>query len=266
MNAPHKQISPWPLRQWLASIVFILAAQLGLLFWLSEQKVMGSRQAQARTEVQVVPLEALDATGRELLDLQDPTLRALVSARGFSGRAWMTMQRFDYDIVHRPLPPRWLEPSHTEWTGDFDEFVQTNLVFETFLSEKLPPLLAQVRLPSLLVTPATLLRVEGELASRPLLEGQRPVDHPEPLLSNSVVRVLVNPEGMTLSATLLSGSSSPAADQEALRFARSARFAPSNELSHGSNDSSQSGFTLGNLIFQWSSVRWIELGPEGAAR
>jgi TonB family protein len=258
MSSREDQYSAWPVRRWIAGILLILAAQFALLFWISEHKVWGSRPAVERTLVQVVPLDELDATTRELFDLQDPTIRALVSHRGFSGRAWMTMPRFNYQLPIRPSPPRWLEPPLEEWTGDFDEFVQTNLVFETFLSEKLQPLFAHVRLPIPLVSNSTVLRIEWDLASRGLLDGQALPAAPEPILSNSIVRVLVRPQGTTLSATLLSSSGSAAADQEALRFSRSARFKPVDDPD--SAPETPLRLDPGVLIFQWSSVQWSAAG------
>jgi TonB family protein len=262
MNAPDETYSAWPTRRLIACIVFILAAQFALLVCVSESKTASYKQAPARTKVSVLSTDQLDDTARELLDLRDPTLRALVSPRGFSSRAWMTIPQFSYQLQSRSLPARPLEPPIEEWTGDFDEFVQTNLVFETFLSEKLPPLLAEVRLPRPLVVPSTVLRVEGDLASRPILNQQElPTPAaPLPLLSNTVVRVLVNPEGIALSSTLLAGSGSPAADQEALRYAKSTRFAPKHETAADSGVPGE--FDFGYLIFQWSSVKWIEHGQQ----
>ena len=71
------------------------------------------------------------------------------------------------------------------------------------------------------------MRLEGDLAQRRLLA---PLDlrswTSRDILTNSVVRLLVDAEGLPLSVTLLSGSGAQEADQHALDQAKAARFEP----------------------------------------
>jgi hypothetical protein len=102
------------------------------------------------------------------------------------------------------------------------------------------------------VRTASELRVEGELARRPLIT--RPALRSwtnSDLLSNTVVRLLVDAHGYPQTATLLSGSGSVEADQFALRTAAQARFAPLPRLAVRP---SASRLEWGNLIFEWHTL------------
>jgi TonB family protein len=70
------------------------------------------------------------------------------------------------------------------------------------------------------------------------------------LLTNSVVRVVVDADGLVFSTALLPpGSGSKAADQSALEMARSARFAPLPR--HAKQ-------MTGTLVFEWHTVPLAE--------
>jgi hypothetical protein len=76
--------------------------------------------------------------------------------------------------------------------------------------------------------------------------------HPE-ILSNSVVRVLVNRLGFTFSPALLSTSGSAKADTLALDLAKAVRFhtTPKHQAGNPVDDWT---LTSGHLIFQWHTV------------
>jgi len=106
------------------------------------------------------------------------------------------------------------------------------------------------------------LRIEGNLAGRPLLTPRSlPVQPCNDLLTNSEVQVAVDADGRTFSATLLQSSGLPSADQRALELARAARFQPL-PAAGGDLDSSRARLTWGKLIFPWCCT---EITPTNAA-
>jgi hypothetical protein len=259
MSLAEANLTTWSFRRWTAVVVLFLVGQLGLVFWLSRRPKPQPARDLATTEVRWVPTPLPKQSPVGAAAQADPTVFALPNAHGFSAAAWLTVTPFSFWMTNPPAPPRWLRPAVDEFADDFNEFVQTNLVAEEMLPDKLTPTPAQMGLPGPHLVPATVLRVEGLLSQRRLLPGQSLPQLPLIVLTNSVVRVRVDPSGRVISAALLPfplpGPELAQADQEALKFAKSARFAPDHEaLWHEGPDELR--LVSGNLVFQWSRVRW----------
>ena len=92
------------------------------------------------------------------------------------------------------------------------------------------------------------LRIEGALAQRRLLSPpELPAWMKPDLLVASVVQLLVDASGKTISAVLLPpGNGYNDADQAALSLARSARFEPLAD--------SPTNLTVGTLTFEWQTL------------
>jgi TonB family protein len=247
--------SSWTGRRWAFAVVLLFAAQIGLVFWLSTRRASHAATDSGTTTLRWIPEQV--STRSVVGARNDPTLFALPTPNGFSGEAWLTVVPFSYHMTNVPTPPHWLLPPVDELADDFNEFVQTNLVAEETLPDQLMPTPAFVNMPLPEVIASTLLKVEGPLAERPLLPGQPLPQLSQPILENSVVRVRVDPSGRVISAVLLSaaGSGSSPADQEALKFAKGARFAPAKRVGLSGN-ASPTGLISGDLVFWWSRVRW----------
>jgi hypothetical protein len=72
------------------------------------------------------------------------------------------------------------------------------------------------------------------------------------VLTNTVVQVLADARGNVFSWTLMGpGSGLAAADEEAIKFARTARF---ESLDRAGLNQPQTEFTLGTLVFQWITI------------
>ena len=235
----------WPLSRWLLLIALVLAAHVTLIF------IFGTRKAIAPRGVTNAPkLELASGTG-EWLALNDPTLFALPSREGFAGLAWIQPPPLHVHMPDWTEKPRWLELSNeTANLGVvFSRFMQTNQ-FAAFQFDVKPP--AQFTVPVVPLEPTfaqtSNLRVEGDLAKRPLLTSMKLPSWPTNyLVAPSRVQVLISPAGRVDSAVLLPPQNSDevhdaAADQRALAFARAARFAPASDL------------TVGQLIFDWRTV------------
>jgi TonB family protein len=181
---------------------------------------------------------------------------ALVTEQGFSGSAWIQISPSPYAPTNQSQPFQALALPVEELAADFAEFVRTNLVADEWALDSLPPARSELKLPEPVVIPAATVRVDGELAERPLLPGAKLALFAEPILTNqtTVVQVLVNRAGQTLSAALLSSCGVAQADQSALRFAASARFTPAAMSLDA--DAHDEAMVFGTFTFQWAGVRW----------
>jgi TonB family protein len=242
-------------------ILLVCALQAGLLGWLSPGGGPQPARTRAGIEVRVKSAAPGAALNPERLD---PTIFALVTSQGFSGSAWIGVTPFPYAPTNQSVPFQTLALPVEELAADFAEFVRTNLVADELALDSVPPARSELRLPEPVVIPAATVRVDGELAGRPLLPGAKLSPFGEPILTNltTVVQVLVNRTGQTLSAALLSSCGVSKADQEALRFAATARFAPA-ALSADA-EVQEEAMVFGTLTFQWAGVRWETPRPVAA--
>ncbi|MFO1499544.1 MAG: energy transducer TonB [Verrucomicrobiota bacterium] len=174
--------------------------------------------------------------------------------QGFSQSAWLLIPRFDSPVKKQPDPPQFLSLASEELTAEFAEFIQTNRLPEELVSGKRAPLIDTPHLVAPGLVSGTTVTLEGPLQSDVLSLAGLP-QRTDLLLTNTVVQVLVNAAGMTVSAALLSSCKVPEADTAALAFARTARFAPLRS-SALTNHATTASLTFGNLVFQWCSFRW----------
>lgn len=196
---------------------------------------------------------------REIPSLSDPMLFALVTEHGFSGPVWKQSARFSYALPDWNEPPRWLVPS----SGDWGSALGRMLAAERARRREL--YLAPAPLDPPAVGPPTdydwrsTVELSGELVQRRLVsEIQLPsIAHSE-ILSNSVVRVAVNESGTTLSAVLISSSGSKLADDEAMKFAREAKFEPVTGAAGGGAGK----LSFGQMIFEWLTLPLEDKGNQ----
>ena len=190
----------------------------------------------------------------EAMAIQDPTTFALVNPHGFSGEAWLNIPPFEHRLADWMSPPYWLRPTTDRLGAAFSQFVRSNPVGPLTLAEGAAPPAFLLPLVSSLIPTQSTLRVEGDLAHWPLMS---PIKLPSfmhhDLLSNSVVRVMVNRSGRVLSHALLASSGSPDADQLALDLSRTARF-QSLPTSDNGSVRDPSGLAWGKLIFRWITL------------
>ena len=237
----------WPRHRWWLLIAVVFAAHVALIF------AFGDRRAIVAREPGPAPELRLGMGSSELLTLQDPTLFALPHPKGFSAAAWRQSSKIEFPAFRWTEPPRWLALPAEQLGGLLLRLVLTN-TFARIEFEALPP--PQLALPGvpLETRPAVLsaLRVTGDLASRRLLSRVQLPSWPNAdLLTNTVVQIFVEPRGNVFSSTLVTpGSGSKDADQWALNFARTARFAP---LARPAIPSANpvDPLTRGALIIQW---------------
>jgi len=218
--------------------------------WLGETSF-----PQVRPPVRAPLLRIAGPGSAPIVALTDPTLFALPHAQSFSGEAWLQAPpppSLSFDWSDKPL---WLTLS-TESLGElFTRFAETNR-FESRRRIKADTALTMPKLSARLeVQRESRVHVAGGLAQRKLLtQFDLPAWPHNDTLTNTVVSVLVNSAGQTLSADLVSGSGLAAADQHALAQANSARFESLEQTGPDKSQSALQGLTWGDLIFEWRTL------------
>lgn len=245
MDAPVP-LPTWTRQRWCLAIASVLAAQAALIFLL-ERTATGGRHKSVG-----VPLVHLRTDiSLEKFVVNDPSVFVLPHHHGFSGEAWLN---------HLPVlnfqPVDWAEPPHALpfipglLSGDFKAFVAANpgAQFETLAT--LEPARTVPSLFPIETAPAkSTLRIEGPLAQRRMLAPPSlRVWESADLLADSLVQVLVDAQGRTISAVLLSPgvrlNKQVDADANALALAKAAQFEPVET----------GALTVGTLTFEWQTL------------
>lgn len=245
----------WKPGRWWFFIAMVFAGQLAFIFWFGNRSAARPRPPAAAPTFRL----AGNYPG-ELLRLSDPTLFALPHQQGFSGSAWLTMPRMDFRPFDWSEPTNWLSLPIVQLGAAFERFSKTNR-FDSWQPANPEP---DLGLPEFLspAIPAeqSRLRLEGALAGRRLITPVKLPSWPSTdLLTNSVVRIIVDGEGRPVSIPVLSlpGSGSALADQEACKVARAARFEPVNRSGPGTIANSMANLSWGQMIFEWRTLPTI---------
>lgn len=237
----------WSRHRWILLILLAFAAHIGFIFALSDRKPLAPRTPAPKPALQLL-------TGDDdWLALNDPTLFALPHPRGFAGAAWLKLPHVEFPAFEWSEPPRWLPLPVEQLGSTFLRFIQSNNAAQLALETRPAPALLRPEAPPDEILPVldSVVRVDGALASRRWLNPPKlPRWQGTDLPADSVVQVLVGASGNVRSAVLLPPSSgSKTNDEQALAFARAARFAP---LANGA-----AKLTLGTLIFSWRGTPLI---------
>jgi len=255
MSENSAESPPWGGFRWTAAVLLILMLHLGGLYALSDWAERPAGRGEDPFRV-VLLTGAGDA--RRLLEaasLNDPTLLASVSPRGFSGPAWLNIAPPPFKLPEWTDEERWLTQDVAVLGADFRSYVRTNLGATLSIAKQtLPPPIAAAEVKE--APGVSRLIVAGDLARRPLIE--QPELKPMPggeLLMPSEVEVLVDDKGYVFSPRLQPayGVRSPAqqaADREALRLIPRLRFAPVERLP-GDDDFP---FAKGYVVFHWATA------------
>lgn len=254
MNAVPSPPAPWTQRRWLCTIGLVFLAHVSLVIFFGARPGKPLRPVSFRTAIYL----AMNGHGSpELPTLADPTLFALPHHQGFSGEAWLKFDPLQHQWTDWIEPPRWLALEMDLLGKTYSAFQATNIAAPLLVADKpLPPLMRSTpNVSALSVAGRSEWRMEGDLASRPLLTpfDLRSWSHTD-ILTNSVVQLLVDAEGNPVSTALLAPSGSIHADQHALKLARTARFQPSQKSPLSALQHSGGALTWGKLIFQWHTL------------
>jgi TonB family protein len=243
----------WPRRRWWIVVAFVFVVQLGLIFGLSDRRVTLPRRPGL-----VPALHVARGAAADVLALSDPTLFALPHRQGFSGLAWLSIPQPPTSSFDWPEDPRWLQLSVQRLGAAFGRAVEPAdpLISLVSLTRPEPALTMAGAGPPPTAQAGSRLLLEDGLATRRLITPlELPPERHTDLLTASVVQVVVDSEGRPVSVpVLLSGSGSTDADNDALRFARTARFNSITSAEAGKFANPLAHLTWGRMIFEWQTL------------
>ena len=237
------------LKLWLA-IAVVFAAQVALTFWLGNPPPVKHFQPSAVPMVNVA-----DDRSRDLLAINDPTLFILPHRDNFSGDAWLKMEPRKFSPTNWTEPARPLELAKEQLGAAFVAFMQTNRPppfqpriessFDTAEAGAAP--LAPISVPSRMF-------VEGDLAKLRLLTPLHlPPQTNSDLLTNTVIRMVVDAQGYPFSSVIWERSGKDDADAMALtNFSREVRFSPPEAEALRTIPTNK--MISGKLVFEWQTV------------
>ena len=238
----------------MLAIALVLAAQAGLILWIEERPQTSLPPANFPAAIHLAMDERSALRLSELPTFTDPTVFALPSHRGFSGRAWLRFTPPGYELTDWSEPNRWLELDTDSLGKAFSRFVAANQSPPLRIADKPAPKLPldELTVPLLPMRTNSECRIQGDLAQRPLLAqpALAPWPHTE-ILNNTEVQLFVNAEGFAVSTVLLAESGSRAADQHALELARGTRFTPVRGPTGGKPPHDPTQLTRGKMVFVW---------------
>jgi TonB family protein len=241
----------WSRRHWWGVVALIFIVQLALIFWLGETSPIRPRPA-----APAFTLRLAGDAANELLTLRDPTLFVLPRPEGHPAPAAL---KESPPVVPPFAWPESLRPPLSaagQLGATFQRLAATSNSIPLFPQVKHNP---HPTLPELVSPPVSpgqsTIRLEGGLAGRRLVTPIELRSWPSrEILTNSVVRLLVDADGLPQSVTLLVGSGSREADQHALAQAAAARFEPLGRNPLGPRPSPTADLSSGRMIFLWHTL------------
>lgn len=237
----------WTARRWIGLAMIIFAAQIGAFF------LLGKTPPPEKKSFRPAPVLIAVSTTPEITALENPTLFALPNQHGFSGAAWLKVEFAKYAPPDWTEPESWLDLRLDELGTAFRRLIPSNQS-PAQIAQKIDPEYALPRpsSPDEESNSHSTFRVDGELASRPLLShfDLRSWTNATPL-TNTVVQLIINSAGFTRTATLLASSGYKEADDEALALSKAARFQP---LLFSEAKNNPGKLTLGQIVFEWQTM------------
>ena len=131
----------WSPRRWVYTVAAVLAGQVGLLLFLGDRPSPRPPVVQIRANIDLAVDPWSERQLAELPTLNDPTIFALPSERGFSGSAWLTFAPLEHRLTDWTEPLRWLAPQTSGLAQTFARVAATNKTAPLRIADKpLPPL------------------------------------------------------------------------------------------------------------------------------
>lgn len=249
-NEPER----WSGRRWIYAAAGVFLLQVLTIFYLGERSQPAREQRPFRTQIFLAG-DALSAQRWERSPgVTDPTLFALPSVHGFSGKAWLNFPPVRYEPTNWTERPQWLGIDTESLGQDLVRFVATNNARSLHAPPRSlsAPSGWDIYVPPQRVVTRSTLRVEQD---RELLSSfELPSWSYHEILTNTVVRVTVDANGRAVSAAPLGASGFREADQFALKLASGARFKPVPRVQSGLAIDDPTQLSWVNLIFAWHTL------------
>lgn len=239
MSEINKDCVRWTRQKWALVIVFVLMLHILPLLWLSTPVM-------ARTIYPKTPQFSLGEPLSPPAEMKESAyLFAAATKHGFSGEAWLVKP--EQPLVAGEILPKPAFISFREARGLTTEprleLAHLSLPFRAAPGPE--------RVDSSSTPLKSTVEIDGDLAGRGLASPiELPVQYNNDVIGSSVVEVGAMPDGLVISARLISSSRLKKADQDALALARAARFQP---LVSGSEQSPEN-LAWGKLIFRWVAL------------
>ncbi|HMJ90071.1 MAG TPA: energy transducer TonB [Candidatus Acidoferrum sp.] len=251
MKSPASAKGPRRWR-WFWGLLFIFIAHAAAVFWFGERV---KPPAMVEKTQPLLYIATDEATTRRLSELSaaDPTLFALPSERGFSGEAWLKFTSADMSLTNWSAPPSWLPLDVNELGSTLALYAGTNRVSTAALLDGLrgtAPFELRVSSPPISVYSSFV--IEGSLRSRKLSwTATLPFVTNSELVTNSVVELSVNGDGVVESVMLAGECGVKSMDERALSAARQFSFEPL-DLARTKREAATP--QRGRVVFTWHVV------------
>lgn len=253
MNGDTPAAVGWSRQRWAACVLALFALHLAVFHFLVPRPAGTNHASGPRPTVRWLTEPTHARRTLDALLLDDPTLLAAASPRGFSGAAWLRPAPAVFLATEWTDAERSLEQPITALGGAFHPAANANAAPFEPARKSAPPADQPATRPALRTN--SQVRVEGALRARPPA-GVPPLRSwpVADVLADTRVLVLVTSEGLVFSPRLASAATARtpaqrAADEHALEVTRSLRFAPAPKSAP--RDGS---LTEGTMVFQWHTV------------
>jgi len=257
MTAASVVPAMWLRVRWWLAVILVLGLQSGLVFWLGDRSPIITRPITHELAVFVV-----EDPASKLPALSDPLMFSPANPHGFSGPLWLNTPRLEYRFSDWTVPPSLLLLQTQQFGNAFSKSFQSNTAPTFAVAANPEPHLASPRLflPDPPVAMQSTLQIEGELLRGRMISPIVLPDWPHnDILAPTVVEVMVDLDGNTVSARPVSKCGYADADKYALDVARALRY--QSIRGNVPQQSPVAALNWGKLVFEWHTVMLPATNP-----
>jgi hypothetical protein len=238
--------------RWFWGFTFIFLTHAAAVFWFG-QRVQQPGPPDRLKPLIYLPIDDVSAQRVADLAIVDPTLFALPSEKGFSGNAWLKHTPAPLAVSNWSAPPSWLTLNPNELGATLTAHAETNRIStETLLDGLRSTTPFELRVAALPLLSRSVMAIEGALNQRAFtLPVSLPAATNTDLLTNTVVEIAVNGDGIVESVMLAGECGSKLVDEAAVDVARQLAFAP---LPLKRREREAALPERGRVIFTWQIV------------
>lgn len=237
--------------RWFWGFLFLFLAHVAAVFWISEREKPSVQPEQTKPLLYIASDEATERRFAEMSVL-DPTLLALPSERGFSGDAWLKFAPRNMTVSNWVAPAAWLPLDAGELGTTLARYGETNRVpVDALLDGPHTTTPFELRRPSTAIASVSTFTLHDLSSRRLVRSAPLLVATNADLITNSVVEIWVNGDGVVESAVLVGPSGLKQMDEHAVAAAKELAFAPL-PLSRATREATVP--QRGRVVFTWSVV------------